>query len=114
MHELSIISNLFEIMEEKIREKGAKRITFVKLQVGKLSGAVPEFLHTAFDIYKKDTLAREAELEIEEVPLVIQCQTCGKTMKKDDFIFICTFCGSKELKTLSGTELLLEKMELEI
>jgi hydrogenase nickel incorporation protein HypA/HybF len=114
MHELSIIANLFEIMEEKLQEKGGKKITFVRLQVGKLSGVVPDFLHTAFDMYKKDTKAQEAKLEIEEVPLVIQCRACGKTMKKDDFVFICTFCGSKELKTLSGTELILEKMELEV
>ncbi len=114
MHELSIVSSLFEIMEEKSREKGAKKITFVKLQVGKLSGVVPDFLHTAFNIYKKDTLAHGAELEIEEVPVVIECRRCGKIIKKDDFVFICSFCGSKELKTLSGTELILEKLELEI
>lgn len=114
MHELSIVSNLFEIMEEKLREKGARKITYVRLQVGKLSGVVPDFLHTAFDMYKKDTMAREAELEIEEVPFVVQCQTCGKTMEKDDFVFVCAFCGSRELKTLSGTELILEKMELEL
>lgn len=114
MHELSIIASLFEIMEEKAREKDAKKITLVKLQVGALSGVVPEFLLTAFDIYKKDTLAKDAALEIEEVPLRIQCQKCGKDMIKKDFVFMCTFCGSKDLKTRSGTELLLEKMELEL
>ena len=56
MHELSIIASLFEIMEEKAGEKRAKKIVFVKLRVGKLSGVVPEFLHTAFDMYKKDTV----------------------------------------------------------
>ena len=101
-------------MEEKLQEKGGKKITYVKLQVGQLSGVVPDFLHTAFEMYKKDTDAQDAKLEIEEVPLVIQCQTCGRTMKKDDFVFICTFCGSKKCKTLSGTDLILEKMELEV
>lgn len=114
MHELSIIASLFEIMEEKAEEKGAKKIVSVKLRVGKLSGVVPEFLHTAFDMYKKDTIANESELQIEEVPLKIECKKCGKKTVKDDFVFICTHCGSKELKTLSGTELTLEKMELEI
>jgi hydrogenase nickel incorporation protein HypA/HybF len=114
MHELSIISNLFEIMEEKLQEKSAKKITFVKLQVGKLSGVVPDFLDSAFHIYKKDTFAQEAELVIEEVPFVIRCRSCGKTMKRDDFVFICASCGSKNLETLSGTELILEKLELEI
>ena len=114
MHELSIVADLFEIMEEKAQEKGAKKIISVKLQVGKLSGVVPEFLTTAFDVYKKDTIAKDAMLEIEKVPLMIQCQKCKKTMTLDDFVFICQACGSQDLKTVSGTELFLEKMELEI
>jgi len=114
MHELSIVADLFEIMEEKTQEKGAKKILAVKLQVGKLSGVVPDFLITAFDMYKKDTIARDAVLEIEEVPFSIQCQTCGKTMIRDDFVFICLHCGSRDLKTLTGTELIIEKMELEL
>ena len=90
MHELSIIANLFEIMEEKAHEKMARKIVFVKLQVGKLSGVIPEFLQTAFDIYKKDTIANESELEIEEIPLKIECKKCRKNMIKDDFVFVCT------------------------
>ncbi len=114
MHELSIVASLFEIMEEKAQEKGSKRIIYVKLQVGKLSGVVPEFLISAFDMYKKDTIAHDAELEIEDVPLTIQCKTCKKTMILDDFVFICVDCGSRDLKTLTGKELFLEKMELEL
>lgn len=114
MHELSIVANLFEIMEEKAQEKGAKKILSVKLQVGKLSGVVPEFLITAFDVYKKDTIAKDAALEIEDVPLKIQCLTCKKTMTLDDFVFVCRRCGSQDLKTVTGTELFLEKMELEL
>jgi hydrogenase nickel incorporation protein HypA/HybF len=114
MHELSIVASLFEIMEEKAQEKESKKIISVKLQVGKLAGVVPEFLITAFDMYKKDTIAHDAELEIEEVPLTIQCKTCGKTMTRDDFVYICLHCGSQDLKTLTGIELFLEKMELEL
>jgi len=114
MHELSLIASLFEILHEKAKEQKASRITLVKLRVGKLSGAVPESLETAFEIYKKDTLAQEARLELEEVLLEIQCQNCRAVVVKDDFIFICPSCGSRELKTLAGTELLLEKIELEL
>lgn len=114
MHELSIVANLFEILEEKSIEQKAKKIVMVKLQVGALSGVVPEFLETAFDIYKKETIADKARLEMKKVPLKIQCQKCHLEMVKDDFVFICDKCGSKELKILSGTELLLEKIEMEI
>lgn len=114
MHELSLIANLFEIMEEKAENKKANKITHIVLQVGKLSGVVPDLLRTAFDIYKKDTMASEAKLTIKEVPLKILCQECKTEAVKDDFVFICSKCGSTKLRTLSGTELYLEKMELEI
>ena len=113
MHELSIVANLFEILEEKSEESKAKKIVLVKLQVGALSGVVPEFLETAFDIYKKETIASEAKLVIAEVPLKVRCQKCHAEVIKDDYVFICSECGSTELETISGTELLLEKLEME-
>jgi hydrogenase nickel incorporation protein HypA/HybF len=114
MHELSIVASLFEILEEKAEEQKAKKIVSVELKVGALSGVVPEFLKTAFDVYKKDTIADEAELKIEEVPLRVKCQHCGAEIVKDDFVFLCEKCESRELKTLAGTELLLEKIEMEV
>lgn len=112
MHELSLIANLFEIMEKEARGKKAKKITRVRLQVGLFSGVVSDLLKTAFDIYKEDTMASESQLEIEEIPLKIRCQDCGTEVIKDDFVFICSKCGSHNLQTLSGTELFLEKMDL--
>jgi len=114
MHELSIVANLFEILDEQAKEKEAKKIITVKLKVGKLSGVVPEFLETAFDVYKKETIAESAKLKIEEVPLRVKCRRCSAEIVKDDFIFVCSSCGSRELETLSGAELLLEKIEMEV
>jgi len=109
MHELSLISNLFEMLEEQARDKKAGKITYVKLQVGLLSGAVAELLKTAFDIYKKGTLAEGAELEIVEVPLTVLCLECGAETSKDDYILRCESCGSPDIKTVAGTELILEE-----
>jgi len=114
MHELSVVTSLFDILEEKLKEQKGNKVTYVKLQVGLFAGVVPELLQTAFDIYKKDTFAEEAELDIEEVPYKVQCRDCGTTMIKDDFVFVCDKCGSTELKTLEGTEMILEKMEIEV
>ncbi|MCG2815671.1 MAG: hydrogenase maturation nickel metallochaperone HypA [Candidatus Aminicenantes bacterium] len=114
MHELSLIANLFEILEKNAEENKAQKITYVKMQVGLLSGAVPELLKTAFDIYKKDTIAAEAEIEIIKVPLKVECGDCGQITTHDDYIIVCGSCGSSNLKTLAGTDMILEKMELEI
>ncbi len=113
MHELSIVANLFEILNQKAKEKKAKRILSVTLQVGRLSGVVPELLRSSFDIYKQDTLAHNADLEIREVPFKVRCLACGTEMIKEDFIMVCDRCRSTELETLQGTELFLLKMDVE-
>lgn len=114
MHELSVVASLFEILEEKVKEQNGKRITRVELQIGALSGIVPDLLATAFDIYKKDTIGADAELKIRTVPLKVQCKDCHKVFIKDDFIFICDYCGSTNTQTLEGTDMILEKMDIEI
>ena len=114
MHELSIIANLYEIMEEKAREQSAKKITLVKLQVGILSGVVPDFLETAFEIFKKDTMASDAALVIEKVPLKIRCLKCGTEKTSNELIFVCAECGSNQIQTIDGTELILEKMDISL
>ena len=114
MHELSIVASLFDILNEKAEEQKAKKVTKVKLKVGMLSGVVPELLESAFEIYKKGTIASEAELEIEETVVKAKCQNCGAEFSPEDFTMICPVCYSWKIKILSGEELLLERMELEL
>ncbi len=114
MHELSLIASLFEILQEKAEEQKARKVVLVKLRVGKMAGVVPEFLRTAFDLYKDGTVAREAVLEIEEVPLRVRCRACHAVTEKEDFVFVCPACGSTDLETLEGMELVLEKLDLEV
>jgi len=114
MHELSIVAGLFEILLEKAGAQHALKITRVHLKVGKLSGVVPEALETAFEAYKQGTIAEPARLEIEELPLKVKCQDCEWEDVLATYIFVCPACRSTNLKILQGTELLLEKIELEI
>ncbi len=113
MHELSIVANLFEILVEKAKEKKATKILSVTLRVGRLSGVVPELLRSSFDIYKQDTLAHDAVLDIEEVPFKLRCLACGAEMIKEDYVAVCDRCRSTDLEILQGTELFLLKMDVE-
>ncbi len=114
MHELSIVASLFEILEEKAREQQAAKVIRVSVKVGLLAGVVPEFLRTAFDTYKRDTIAAEAVLEVVDVPFRVNCRKCRVVTEKDDFVFTCSACGSTDLEVLEGTELLLDKLEMEV
>lgn len=113
MHELSIIQNLFETLEAQAREHQAVRITHVCLSVGPLAGAVPELLKEAFEMYKQGTIADGATIEVVEPPVRVKCRTCGVETEPKDFVLKCPRCDSVEVSLCSGTELFLDKIELE-
>jgi len=112
VHELSLVAGLFEILEEKVREFGAARITAVTLRVGRLSGVVPELLRSAFDAYKKGTRAEGARLEIEVAPFDFRCRACGGTVFREEPA-ACAACGSKDVELVGGMDLIVEKIEIE-
>lgn len=113
MHELSLVASVFEVLEEKAREHGAARVTKVVLDVGIMSGAVPDLLESAFDAYKKGTLAAGARLEIVVVPVKVRCPDCGGEAVREDADFSCACCGSRRVEIVEGRELVIEKIELE-
>jgi hydrogenase nickel incorporation protein HypA/HybF len=113
VHELSIIANLFEILEEKARGLNAARITAVKIRVGRLSGVVPDLLESAFEAYKKGTLADEARLEIEAVPFAFRCRRCGGESFPEEPPYVCASCGSGDIELLGGMEIIVERIEVE-
>ena len=70
MHELSIVRSLFERLEVLCREHQAERVVRLALDVGALSGVVPELLESAFEAFKAvEPLVEEAQLEIRRVAL---------------------------------------------
>lgn len=114
MHELSLVANLFEILEAQKAEKGFTKITAVKLRCGALSGVVPECLETAFEVYKKDTFASEAKLILEVVPVKFRCRRCHQIETAFDLPFSCPICQANDVEILEGTELTLVSLEAEI
>jgi len=113
MHEVSIILNVLEIAEEHCKKEGFERIDSIKLRIGTASGILPDALRFAFDVSKRETLAREASLEIEEVPLTGLCNTCGDEFRvHEKYIFSCSSCGSDDFTITAGREL--DIVELEV
>jgi len=104
---------MFETLLEQARVHKAKRITGVKIQVGALAGVVPELLESAFDAYKKGTIAADAVLTMVKPPFTVRCRSCGNESVRDDFVQVCPACASTDLEIIHGLELILEKIEME-
>ena len=113
MHELSLVAGLFDTLEETAREHRARRITLVRLKVGKLAGVVPDLLVSAFDAYKKGTVAGGSTLEVVEVPVRLRCRDCGGDRLDAEGDFSCLGCGGRNVEITEGRELVVEMIELE-
>lgn len=80
MHELGIIIHISKTLKEVAEENEVTKIGSVTLEVGEVSGIVPEYLLDCWDYYrKKSDLLSESELRIETLPAVTMCENCKKT-----------------------------------
>lgn len=113
MHELSLTQNLIEIAEEHARREGAKTITCINVEIGALSGVIPEAVEFAFDACTRGTLADGAVLEILMVPALGRCQECQSETEMENLTDGCAECGSFVLDIISGQEMALIELEIE-
>ncbi len=116
MHEVSIALGMVDELSRIAGENNAKKITFVKLKIGKMSGIVTDSLKFAFDAIKLEhPLLSSAEIFINEVPLMYQCNDCDYTFETDDIYFpSCSKCNAYNLKLISGEEQHIESVEVEV
>ena len=113
MHELSIAQSIVEIAEAKAREHNCGCIQTIKIRLGEFTTIVPEALDFTCEVVRRGTLAENARLEIESVPMVVRCVSCGSVTDPMRVVcLICPQCGLP-LEVISGEELQVEYFEAE-
>ncbi|OGQ86553.1 MAG: hydrogenase maturation nickel metallochaperone HypA [Deltaproteobacteria bacterium RIFOXYD12_FULL_56_24] len=105
MHEMSLAVSIVELVSGKARAAGATKVTAIELEVGKLSGLMPEALAFCFEAAARDTLAQGARLEIREVEGGGRCLACGHAFVLDSLLAQCPQCGGYAVETVQGREL---------
>ena len=108
MHELAITQSVVDTITE--RTSGA-RVTLVRLDIGKLSGVVPEAVAFCFELVADGTPLHAARLEINEPAGRARCRSCAAEIGLDQFILLCP-CGSADVEVLSGQELAIRSVEV--
>lgn len=112
MHELSVTQNILDIALAEAEKHNAKRISTIKLKIGQLTQVVPDCVQFYLEMLGKGTIAEGVKLEVETVPLVVQCRNCGTAATLDDYDFACRNCSSPT-DVVSGRELFIDSIEVE-
>ncbi|MDX2033363.1 MAG: hydrogenase maturation nickel metallochaperone HypA [Blastocatellia bacterium] len=113
MHEAAIVQGLLDIAIGEAIKHGSPRINRIKIRLGAFRGVVREALEFSFAAMRHGTLAQHAVLEIETIPLRVQCADCGEIeLSPRDFSLLCPQCD-EPVAILAGREMQIEYVDLD-
>jgi len=108
MHELSITQSVVEAVTERMRDAQVRRI---RIEVGRLSGLVPDSVRFCFEMVAAGTTCEGATLQIDEPAGHAVCRSCGAAFETGDVLPLCA-CGSADIEVLGGQQLRIREVEV--
>ena len=116
MHEYSIVEGVLDSVIPAAEKAGADRIVCVRLRVGDMTEVVQESLDFMWGICceQRGPMVEGCRLEVEYVYPRSACLKCGHEFEHDRFHLKCPECGSASTMLLSGRELEIASMDVDI
>ena len=112
MHELGIVFHMIDTLEEVGREHGLTSVTRVTLDLGEVSGVLPDYL---LDCWRwaadRSELLRGAVLDVRQVDAVTVCNACGRIYGTIAYGKTCPHCSSGDTVLLRGLEIEIREIE---
>jgi hydrogenase nickel incorporation protein HypA/HybF len=108
VHELAIAESIVAAVREKLADVPVRRVC---VEVGRLSGVVPDALQFCFELATVGTTLDGAALDIVSQPGRGHCRDCAAEFDTDDFLALCD-CGSADVEVLGGRELRIREVEV--
>lgn len=112
MHELALARSLIELVDAYSVENGCRPVRRIHVRLGVMS-AMTRALHFCFGSVSRGTCCESAILEIEEIPLTVNCHYCdGVKTPSGRYNFRCPDCGRPTPNVVTGREMQLTSIEL--
>lgn len=111
MHEVSIMGELFEIINENVNRYHLSKVNKVILKIGEFTCVEEGALRFAFEAFSRDTKVESAEMIIEKVKAYGKCNQCGRIFKVAFTNKKCPRCNTFSNHMITGYELLLYGLE---
>ena len=108
MHELAVTQSVVDAVSERV---GGVRVRTVRLDIGPLSGVVPDAVRFCFDVVAAGTPLEGASLDITQTAGRGRCRDCGRESELTDLIVLCP-CGSADVAVTGGRDLRIESVEV--
>ena len=112
MHELGTVFYVIKEVEKLCDENALTVVGSVTLQIGEVSGIIPEYIVDCWNWAIKDTkYLKTAELKVEKLEAVTFCEDCKQTYPTVKYAKICPYCGSEHTFLVTGNEYNIKEIE---
>jgi hydrogenase nickel incorporation protein HypA/HybF len=108
MHELALMEGVVEVVIQRVP---GERVVTVRLEIGALAGVVIDSLKFCFEVCARGTALDGAVLEVDVIPALARCRTCGTEAPIGGWAAACP-CGSFDREIIAGDELRLKSVEV--
>jgi len=105
LHEISLLENVREILQEHAKTQHFKQVKQVTLEIGQLSCVEPEALRFGFDAVMKGSLAENAKLLITKLDGLGLCEQCKNQIPIKTLYEPCSLCGNPFVTITQGNEM---------
>ena len=113
MHELGIVFYIIKDVRKAAEEHGVKKVSGVVMNIGEVSGIVPEYLQDCWRwAADKEELLKGCELKFNILPAVTYCEDCHAEYETVAHGKTCPHCGSEHTWLLRGNEVEIKEIEV--
>jgi hydrogenase nickel incorporation protein HypA/HybF len=109
VHELSVCQAIADTVSE---HAGGRRVRRVTVRIGHLRQVVPDSLHFAWSVLTDGTPLAGCELEVEYVPAIVECRSCGACTTLELPVLVCGGCAGVDVALVSGEEFQMRSMDV--
>ena len=114
MHELSYVLDIIDAAKEIYNKENNVNIKKIVVDVGEMSGVLPQYLQKYFQECQKNTFLEDTVLVTNEKKVIFLCDNCKKEYKPvKEYNYCCPICNSGKGKLIQGKGVIIKEIVVE-
>jgi len=113
MHEGHFSQQIVEAVVLELQKHPGQKVESVTVKVGEVYHLMPDSVLLHFDLLTKSTDLEGVKLNLLEEQMQVLCSQCSQQGPiEDHHLPICSFCHSRQVKTVAGDKITIEQIVL--